>query len=392
MKKRAFPFLLNFPYRELGFRLFPYFFGEGEIFFPLWSPGKWFFGLLTEGDPHLKGGTLLGVFSGKRLFAFSLTLENLKYLRGALPELAPEVPGKGNTAFLLEVSPSFLPEMFRILWKKNLVPCALACGEEALERGMLSAFWGAFAGGNEGPFGIAFLGGTVDLLARALQLGYTVVLLDAQNFVRSEVFSWNEKRLVDAFSSLSPREKETWKRYAGRSIRFSKDLVLTFPEEPFLRMLLAYFPLLDVLEEGFANLKAYHTPFALGVSLGNVAKEVHFFLAEELHRRGVDFAFFLFGEEAQEHLFLAQAIQGYSPGVPARDLAPAKEGYAVILEYPGFSALCDTLATGDFEFLRSVSDTPLSPPSLYEEYRNTFETLLFQFSEDFVKRLEERFA
>lgn len=332
---------------------------------------------------------LLGELAGRRLFAFPLTTENCVHLREALPELAPEVPGRGGAVFLLEASPSFLPEMFRILWKKDLVPCALACGEDALGKGMLSGLWGAFAGEKEGPFGVAFLGGTMDLLARALKLGYTVVLLEAQNFVRSEVFFWDDKRLADAFFSLASREKATWKRYAGRSIRFSKDLVLTFSEELCLRMLLAYFPLLDVLEEGFANLRAYQMPFALGVSLGKVSKETHFFLAEELHRRGVDFAFFLFAEEAKDHLLLAQAIQGYRPGVPAKDLAPAREGYSVTLEYPGLSALCEVLATVDPHLFHSAPDTPLS---LYEEHRETLEMRLFQLFEDFVQKLEERFA
>lgn len=334
----------------------------------------------------------MGEFLGGRLFVFPLTSVTFRHLREALPELAPEVPGKRNTVGLLEVSPSFLPEIFRTLWKKDLMPSVFTSGEEALESGTLSAFWGAFAGGKGGPFGAMFLGKDTVLLAQALRLGYTVLLFEAQSHIRLEVFSWDEKRLVDAFFSLSPWEKEIWKRYAGRTIKFSKDCVLAFPEAECLKIVLAYAPLLDTLEESFATLVAYHAPFAFGASLGKVTKEVHFFLAEELHRRGVDFAFLLFEKEAQEHLLLAQAIQGYRPGIFSTNLLSSQEGYIVILKYPGFSALCDILAARDPQLSRHVLRTPFSPSSRYEEHRETFETLLFQFFEDFVQRIEERFG
>lgn len=378
--------------KDQGLRLFPHFFGEREVFFPLWSPGEWFFGLCTDSEPRWEGGKFLGAFSGKRLFAFPLTLENLKHLREAIPELTPQVPGKENASGILDVSPSFFPELFKTLWKKDFTPFAFACGAEALEEGILSAFWGAFAGGKSGPFGAAFLGGEKDLLVKALRLGYTVVILEAKDSISSEVFLWDTKKLADAFSSLTSRQKETWKRYAERTVRLSKDCLLSFPEEPFLRMLLAYSPLLDALEECFAVLSGYHVPFAFGVSLGDISKEAHFFLAEELHRRGVDFTILLFESQAAEHLLLSRTIQGYRPGFWTEDLLPPKEEYFVVLKYPGFSLLCNLLATKDPKFLHEKFGTLSLVPSSYKEHRETFETLLFHAFEDFVREVQARFS
>ncbi|MEN3202819.1 MAG: tagaturonate epimerase family protein [Atribacterota bacterium] len=390
-----FPFSKNFLCKILkdqGLYLFPYFFGEKEVFFPLWSPGKWFIGLCTDGEPRWEGGKFLGAFSGKHLFAFPLTLENLEHLREAIPELTPQAPGEENASGILDVSPSFFPELFKVLWEKNFMPFAFAHGAETLEGGILFAFWGAFAGGKSGPFGAAFLGGEKDLLVKALRLGYTLVILEAKNCISSEVFLWDTKKLADAFFSLTSRQKELWKRYAERTIRFSKDCILSFSEEPFLRMLLAYSPLLDVLEECFVVLSGYRVPFAFGVSFGDLSKEAHFFLAEELHRRGVDFKILLFESQAEEHLLLSRTIQGYRPGFWTENPASLKEEYFVILKYPGFSIFCNLLATKDPKSLREKFGPLPLVPSSYKEHRETFEALLFHSFEDFVQELQARFS
>ncbi len=365
-----------------GFRVFsPCTCGKG-VLFPLWKPGEWSLGVLADSPP---GGTgeLLFEYSGKRLFRLPFVFANLPWLREAIPESTPEVPGETGAVGLEEEHPSLFPEMFRILWDRGRMPFAHTGGEEALERGILSAFWGALAGGRKGAFGASFLAEEGKLLEKALCFGYTVCILKGRT--RSEVFSWDRERLADAFFTLSPREKEVWKRYAGRSIRLSRDFVLSFPEEAFLRILLAYSPLLDTIEECFATLSGYRLPFAFGVFLESVSPEIHFFLAEELHRRGVDFKLFLMEAKSDEHLVLSQIIQGYSPGWFSEHLASCpKTGYG-ILRNPGLRALCEVFARENPKLFKELS--PLS----YQKHEGVLEDFLFQCYEAVTAKVEEYF-
>lgn len=367
---------------KLGFRVFsPCTCGKG-VLFPLWKPGEWSLGVLTDDPPGGTGGVLLE-YSGKRLFRLPFAFANLPWLREAIPELTPEVPGKRGAVGLEEEHLSLFPEMFRILWDRGRMPFAHTGGEEALERGILSAFWGALAGGRKGPFGASFLAEEGKLLEKALCLGYTVCILKGR--IRSEVLSWDEEKLADAFFALSSRDKEVWKRYAGRSIRLSKDFTLSFSEEAFLRILLAYSPLLDTFEECFTILSGYHLPFAFGVFLEGVSPEVHFFLAEELHRRGVDFKFFLVEAKSDEHLVLSETIQGYSPGWFSEHLASCpKTGYG-ILRNPGLRALCEVFAKENPRLFEELS--PLS----YQKYGGVLEDFLFHRYEAVTARVEEYF-
>ncbi|MBC7217625.1 MAG: hypothetical protein H5U36_05625 [Candidatus Caldatribacterium sp.] len=364
--------------RRQGFRTFSYFLGKGNTIFPLWKPGEWSFGVLTEREPPLEGGEVLFAFAKKRFFRFPFTLKNLGWLREVLPELAPQTLGEKGAVGLEEETLSFFPETFRILWEKDVTPFVHISSQENLEQGILSAVWGAFTGGRKGPFGASACAREKNHLERALRLGYTVGIFDGRNSIRSEAFSWDEKKLADAFFALSPREKETWKRYAERSIRFSEDFVLEFPEKLCLQILLAYFPLLDVLEECFVSLSGQRFSFDFGIFFENLLPEAHFFLAEELHRRGVDFGLLLLGAESREHFLLSQAIQGYRLGFFAEEPILPREGSYVVLKDFGFRSFREVLARED--------------PKLFQDplQRETLETLLFRFYEAVATEMRMR--
>lgn len=370
-----------------GFRLFPESSGEKGNIFPLWKPGQWYFGVFSEELPHWEGGEFLGQYAGRYLFAFPFTLENLKSLREAFPGLSPEPPEGCRGIGIEEESPSFFPATFTALWENDIFPLSCALEEARLEEGILAAMWGAFASSRKGPFGALFMAGAGELLKRGLELGYSVLVFAAKVALQSDVFLWDERRLASRFSTLSPREREIWKRYTERRIRLSKDLTLHFSEEVFLRILLAYTPLLDALEEAFAELSGYHRPFAFGVALNDPPPEAHFFLAEELHRRGVDFRFLIFSRALPEHRVLAQVIEGYCPGVIAEDPTLVQHGWFPILKHPGFRILCELWAERDSEGMQKLFGTSSPSPLAYRDFRETCETFLFQCFEDVTLRI-----
>lgn len=412
--------------------------GRDWVFFPIESRGAQYFGVLSLEEPPFEGKLVTLDFQGKRLSVFPFTLGNARSLRDIIPELTPTTL-RGEVSWgVVEESPALLSLVFGALWEKGVFPLSGTCTAEGkreeLEKTLRSSLWGAFAGGGRGRFGVFSQEKAWQFFKEASSLGYTVYILEGEGYVRKEVFAWEESQLREAFFHMSSREKETWKRYRDRSFRFSQDFVLSFPEEHCLRMLFAYFPLLDTLEEAFAFLESQDIPFDLGVSFEKLPPGAHFFLAEELHRRGVDFHVLFPGvpegdSDPSSHILLARTIGGYRLGFPCSDpesLPPfpeeSKTALYLFSAHPGFPALLEVIALQDPNFLRrllqealeasgalfaleAVPDRELpgilekpslrnavqnAAPLLFAHHRETLEAYLFAFESDIAQRIRER--
>uniref|UniRef100_A0A7V4DH97 Uncharacterized protein n=1 Tax=Candidatus Caldatribacterium californiense TaxID=1454726 RepID=A0A7V4DH97_9BACT len=411
--------------------------GKDRVFFPLESREAQYFGVLSLEEPPFEGKLVTLDFQGKRLSVFPFTLGNALSLRDVIPELTPTTLCGEVSWGVVEESPALLSLVFGALWEKGIFPLSGACAAEGkreeLEKALQSSLWGAFAGGRRGKFGVFSQEKAWQFFKEASSLGYTVYILEGEGHVRKEVFTWERAQLKEAFFRLSSREKEAWKRYCDRSFRFSQDFVLSFPEEHCLRMLFAYFPLLDILEEGFAFLESQDIPFDLGVSFEKLPPEAHFFLAEELHRRGVDFHVLFPGvpegdSDLSFHILLARTIGGYRLGFSCRDpdsLPSFPEDWRALYLFSahlGFPALLEVIAPEDPDLFRrlleeafeasgvsfaleavpnrelpGILEKPFfrntvrnAAPLLFAHHRETLEAYLFTFESAIARRLRER--
>ncbi len=410
--------------------------GKDRVLFPLESRGAQYFGVLSLEEPPFEGKLVTLGFQGKRLSVFPFTLGNARSLRDVIPELTPTTLCGEVSWGVVEESPALLSLVFGALWEKGVFPLSGTCTAEGkreeLEKALRSSLWGAFAGGGRGKFGVFSQEKAWQFFKEASFLGYTVYILEGEGYVRKEVFAWEESQLREAFFRMSSREKETWKRYRDRSFRFSQDFVLSFPEEHCLRLLFAYFPLLDILEEAFAFLENQDIPFDLGVSFEKLPPEAHFFLAEELHRRGVDFHVLFPGipegdHDPSFHILLARTIGGYRLGFSCRDpesLPSFPEDWRSLYLFSahlGFPALLEVIALQDPDFLRRLLQEALEAPGalsaleavpdrelpgilekpslrnavrnaaplLFTRHRETLEAYLFAFENEIARRLRE---
>jgi hypothetical protein len=412
--------------------------GRDWVFFPLESRGVQYFGVLSTEEPPFEGKLVTLSFQGRKLFVFPFTLDNALRLRDVIPELTPTTLCKEVSWGVVEESPVLLSLVFGALWEKGVFPlsgtCAAEGKREELEKALRSSLWGAFAGGGRGRFGVFSQERAWQFFKEASSLGYTAYILESEEHIRKEAFTWEEAQLKEAFFRLSFREKEAWKRYCDRSFRFSRDFVLSFPEERCLRMLFAYFPLLDILEEGFAFLESQDIPFDLGVSFEKLPPEAHFFLAEELHRRGVDFHVLFPGASEGDsdlpfHTLLARTIGGYRLGFSCRDpksLPPFPEEPRGMLHlfsaHLGLPVLLEVIALEDPDLFRRLLEEALeasgvsfaletvpdrellgileksslrnavqnATPLLLAHHRETLEAYLFAFESDIAQRIRER--
>lgn len=159
---------------------------------------------------------------------------------------------------------------------------------------LLGAVWGILESGYQGPFG-ADADHIKDevFLREARDCGFTMYTLDLSEKVDFSFFTSDLKNLQARFLHTTPQEKEIFKKYAGKRIRLGKGIILEFSEEKLFPLLYAYLPALNQVERFWYFLKDGLSDFDLEISLDEgpivTTPEAHFFVAQELHERGIDF-------------------------------------------------------------------------------------------------------
>jgi len=160
---------------------------------------------------------------------------------------------------------------------------------------LLDAVWGILESGYQGSFG-ADADHIKDerYLCEARDAGFTVYTLDLSEDVDHGIFSESVPLLQERFQASLSCVRELFKRYAGKQYTLGPDITVDLSEEKLLPIVLAYLPAIEKVERFHALLReSLGSSFSLEISLDEGEKvtspEVHFFIAEELHRRGIDF-------------------------------------------------------------------------------------------------------
>ncbi|MEN3185319.1 MAG: tagaturonate epimerase family protein [Atribacterota bacterium] len=159
---------------------------------------------------------------------------------------------------------------------------------------LLGAVWGILESGYQGPFGAdADHVKEEKYLLEARNLGFSMYTLDVSENVAYSALTWPEHELSRRYETLTTEEREIFKYYEGKSLRLSESVRVNFEGTKLLPLVLAYLPAIERVEYLYHLLKEELSSFDLEISLDEggilTSKEAHFFVAEELHRRGIDF-------------------------------------------------------------------------------------------------------
>jgi len=272
--------------------------------FPVKSPHKFYLGAWQrESTPLFEEPLFSWQESGGKpfLLVYPFNWENYLLLAQHLPQLRP-VPFDNRPSFgcgdrLGMVSAAHLKALekfpvFPVIAQQS--PRELDKTHRTFSEVLLGAAWGVLESGYQGPFG-ADADHVKDEkhLLEARDLGYTMYTLDLSDEVDFGVFNLDEKALLKRFDSLNTRAKEVFNLYRGKEWKLSSEVVVSFSEETLLPLLLAYLPAIDKVEYFHALLAERVSSFDLEISLDEgpreTSPEAHFFVAEELHRRRIDF-------------------------------------------------------------------------------------------------------
>ena len=166
--------------------------------------------------------------------------------------------------------------------------------ERTFQDVLLSAVWGVLEGGNITPFGAdADHLKEEEHLREAIKSGFTMYTLDGSGVANYQILSQSEKELQEIFDNMSQEEKQVFNQYADRTFTVGRGLELDFQREKFFPLFKVYFPVINFVEKMNFLLQEELSSYDLEISLdegeGVTSPEVHFFVAEELHRRGIDF-------------------------------------------------------------------------------------------------------
>lgn len=259
---------------------------------------------------------------------------------------------------------------------------------------LLGAAWGVLESGYRGPFG-ADADHVKDekYLLEARNLGFSMYTLDVSENVDYSMFSLSEEKLARRYETLSAKEREVFKRYAGKTLRLSASVRVNFEGESLLPIILAYLPAIERVEYFYHLLKEGLSSFDLEISLDEggmlTSPEVHFFVAEELHHRGVDFRSLAprfpgafekgidylgdireFTLALQEHMVVARNIGGYR-----LSLHSGSDKFSV---YPAFfreTGGLFHLKTSGTSWLEALAVVAEKNPGLFHRiYRIAYET------------------
>lgn len=158
---------------------------------------------------------------------------------------------------------------------------------------LVDATWGVFVSGYQGKFGAdADHIKDESRLLQAIKSGYSFYTLDASDVMDSSILSKPRKELREAFKQLSSQYLDVFKYYENRTYQF-KCFQVDFNEKYLLPILLLYLPVIDFIDRMNTILHKENSFYDLEISLDEsnavTSFEAHLFIAEELHRRGIDF-------------------------------------------------------------------------------------------------------
>ncbi|MBC7218247.1 MAG: hypothetical protein H5U36_08965 [Candidatus Caldatribacterium sp.] len=232
------------------------------------------------------------------IFLYSFGFEVYQFLRNVFPQLRPKTfdhrPSFGCGDRLGMVSAAHV----RALERFPVFPVLAQQSPRELERTrrtfrevLVDAAWGVLESGYQGPFGAdADHIKDEERLLEAMDAGFTIYTLDLSGEVNHRILREGASSL-QGFSS-NVREILRW-HARGRYV-LSQDVRLELSEEKLPPVVLSYLPAIEKVER-FSDLLRGRlgSSFSLEISLdegeGITSPEAHFFVAEELRRRGVNF-------------------------------------------------------------------------------------------------------
>lgn len=259
---------------------------------------------------------------------------------------------------------------------------------------LLGAVWGVLESGYQGPFGAdADHVRSEKHLLEARDLGFSMYTLDVSESVDYSAFRMSGQELIHRYEMLSAREREVLKRYEGKAWRLSESVTIDLEEEKFLPLLLAYFPVIERVEWWYHLLREKLSSFDLEISLDEgdmlTSPEAHFFVAEELHRRGIDFRSLAprfpgafekgadyignleeFAQALRQHVVVQQNIGGYRLSLHSG--SDKFSIYPVFFQETGGLFHLKTSGTSWLEALAVVAER--NPELFHRIYRIAYET------------------
>ena len=265
-----------------------------EKYFGVWSPEK---NPIFE-EPLLENPRIL---NGQYFTLYPFDFCNLQKCANEIPVFKPTAAGVitsfGTGDRLGLVSAAHLNALkkydaFPVIAQQS--PRELEKTGRSFQSVLVDAAWGVFVGGYRGKFGAdADHIKDESRLLQAMESGFSFYTLDASEVMERSVLSKSEKELVEAFERLSSPQLAVYKRYLDRTLTLANGFQIDFREKNLLPILLAYFPVIDFIEHMNTLLDERISHYDLEISLDEsdavTSFEAHFLVAEELHRRGIDF-------------------------------------------------------------------------------------------------------
>jgi len=229
-----------------------------------------------------------------------LNHHNLLILREIFPFLSPSTCGKrasfGSGDRLGTVTPAHIQaykdrNIFPILAQQSVREMTRT--ERNWQSVLDEVIWGCFEAGYEGPFGAdADHVKEIKDIQGAIDVGYTMFTIDPSDQVNDNVPNLTKRELEELYNPI-PERKKLEKLYLGKTYTVSGHK-LQFTQEDLVISVLTYYKALKHVIKCYQYLKEHSKrEFDLEVSvdetLASTSPISHIFIAEELHRNGVDF-------------------------------------------------------------------------------------------------------
>lgn len=159
---------------------------------------------------------------------------------------------------------------------------------------LLSAAWGMLERGKRVPFGAdADHITNEERLSEALEAGFSFFTLDVSKEAQFTYLSMEEDELSRRYDALPLDEKSLYRRYLDRTYTLTQGVRFEFREETLWPLVLAYRGVFDFVKQmdGLINSSCSARDLEISLDEGDAltTPATHFLVAEELHRRGVDF-------------------------------------------------------------------------------------------------------
>ena len=229
-----------------------------------------------------------------------LTHHNLLILREIFPFLSPSTCGKrasfGSGDRLGTVTPAHIQafkdrDILPILAQQSVREMTRT--ERNWQSVLNDAIWGCFEAGYEGPFGAdADHVKEIKDIQGAIDAGYTMFTIDPSDQVNGNVPNLTQGKLENLYNSILERKKLE-KLYLGKTYTVN-GYRLQFTQENLVISAVTYYKALKHVMKCSQYLKEYSKrEFDLEVSvdetLASTGPISHIFIAEELHRNGIEF-------------------------------------------------------------------------------------------------------